>query len=95
MNTDSKLLGFIIGLLLPIVGIIIFWSGAYGLVGLRDINILLTELQKLSAVISIGLLVNLPAFFLFYWKKKDESARGIIMATFIYAFLVVIIKFVL
>jgi len=95
MASDSKLLGFIIGLLVPIVGIVVFWGGAYGLIGLRDMGILLTELQKLSAVISIGLLANLPAFFLFYWKKKDESARGIIMATFIYALVVVVIKFVL
>ncbi len=95
VKADSKLLGFIIGLILPIIGIFIFWGGAYGSIGLRDMGILLTELQKLSAVISIGLLANLPGFFLFYWKKKDESARGVIMATFVYAFIIVTVKFIL
>lgn len=95
VKADSKLLGFIIGLILPIIGTFIFWGGAYGSIGLRDMGILLTELQKLSAVISIGLLANLPGFFLFYWKKKDESARGVIMATFVYAFIIVTVKFIL
>ena len=95
VKADNKLLGFIIGLILPIIGIFIFWGGAYGIAGLRDMGILLTELQKLSAVISIGLLANLPGFFLFYWKKKDESARGVIMATFVYAFIIVTVKFIL
>ena len=60
VKADSKILGFIIGLILPIIGTFIFWGGAYGSIGLRDMEILLTELQKLSAVISIGLLANLP-----------------------------------
>lgn len=95
MNMNSKLPGFLIGLVLPLVGIVIFWGAAYGLAGLRDMGILLDEPQKLSAVISIGLLANLPAFFGFYWKKWDESARGVIMATFIYAIPIVYIKFLL
>ncbi|MBV6484624.1 MAG: hypothetical protein KFKLKKLM_01134 [Flavobacteriales bacterium] len=31
-----------------------------------------------------GLLVNLGIFFLFYWLKKDQSAKGVIAATFVY-----------
>jgi mannitol-specific phosphotransferase system IIBC component len=95
LKTDSKLLGFLVGMVLPILGIFVFWGGAYGASGLRDMGILLQELDKLSAVISIGLLANLPAFFLFYRFQKDESARGVIMATFVYALVIVIIKFVL
>lgn len=30
------------------------------------------------------LFINLPIFFLFYWLKKDKSARGTIFATLIY-----------
>jgi len=31
-----------------------------------------------------ALLVNLGLFFLFYWLKKDKSARGVLMATLFY-----------
>lgn len=95
LKSDSKLLGFLLGLVLPLVGMTLFWGGAYGISGLRDMDILLHELTQLSAVISIGLLANLPAFFLFYRKRWDESARGVIMATFLYAIPIVYIKFLI
>jgi len=31
-----------------------------------------------------ALLVNLGLFLLFYWLKKDKSARGVLMATLFY-----------
>ena len=30
------------------------------------------------------LFINLGVFFLFYWFKKDKSARGVVFATFLY-----------
>ena len=30
------------------------------------------------------LFINLGIFFLFYWFKKDKSARGVVFATFLY-----------
>ena len=32
-----------------------------------------------------ALLINLGLFFLFYWFKKDKSARGVVFATLVYA----------
>ncbi|MGB0882349.1 MAG: hypothetical protein ACPGSO_05310 [Vicingaceae bacterium] len=32
-----------------------------------------------------ALLVNLGLFFLFYWLKKDKSAKGVLLATLFYA----------
>lgn len=92
---NSKLLGFVIGLILPWVGILLFWQVAPRPGGLTDITVLFDHPNVVAAVISIGLLANLPAFFTFYWKKLDESARGVIMATFLYAIPIVYIKFIL
>jgi hypothetical protein len=92
---NSKLLGFVIGLFLPWIGIFLFWQIAPRPEGLNDITVLFEHPSVVSAVISIGLLANLPAFFGFYWKKFDESARGVIMATFLYAIPIVYIKFIL
>jgi len=30
------------------------------------------------------LFFNLAVFFIFYWLKKDQSARGVILATLVY-----------
>ena len=32
-----------------------------------------------------ALLINLGLFFIFYWLKKDNSAKGVVFATLIYA----------
>jgi len=32
-----------------------------------------------------ALLINLGLFFLFYWLKKDKSAKGVLLATLLYA----------
>ncbi len=32
-----------------------------------------------------ALFVNLGLFFIFYWLKKDKSARGVVLATLFYA----------
>jgi hypothetical protein len=95
LRSDSKLLGFLIGLVLPLVGIMLFWTVAPRPGGLTSITALADHPSVVSAVISIGLLANLPAFFFFYRKQWDESARGVIMATFLYAIPIVYIKFIL
>lgn len=95
LRPDSKLLGFLLGLVLPLVGILLFWTVAPRPGGLNDIRALADHPDVVSAVISIGLLANLPAFFIFYRRKWDESARGVIMATFLYAIPIVYIKFIL
>lgn len=94
-RSDSKLLGFLIGLVLPVVGVLLFWTVAPRPGGLTDIMALTEHPSVISAIISIGLLANLPAFFFFYRKQWDESARGVIMATFLYAIPIVYIKFIL
>lgn len=95
LRSDSKLLGFLLGLVLPVVGIFLFWAIAPRPGGLSSIMVLTEHPTVISAIISIGLLANLPAFFFFYRKQWDESARGVIMATFLYAIPIVYIKFIL
>ncbi|MEO7874104.1 MAG: hypothetical protein ABIT08_16080 [Bacteroidia bacterium] len=45
--------------------------------------------DKWVSVLSLGVIINLGLFFLFYRKQWDRSARGVLAATFIYAFVVV------
>ena len=45
-------------------------------------------------ILSLSVFPNLGLFFIFYKQKKDMAARGVILATFMYAFLVMIAKLI-
>jgi hypothetical protein len=45
-----------------------------------------------APLLSLCVIINLGLFYLFYWKYLNYAARGVIGATFVYAFIVFIIK---
>jgi len=87
---DSRLLGAIAGLILPII--FIFLSYLYQNKTTLDLfwNQLLS-VNIISRVVSLCVIPNLLLFFIFMWKNKLKSAYGVIGATFIYAFIVLIL----
>lgn len=52
------------------------------------------DMKIFLKIISLCVFPNLGFFFLFYRKKYDMAARGVIMATFMYAFLVLVAKLI-
>ncbi|MGB0916836.1 MAG: hypothetical protein ACPGU4_04540 [Flavobacteriales bacterium] len=93
MNKDSTILGLIIGLIAPIIVMLGFWKVQFGHTSLIGFYEVMVQSNNLPGLISIGLLGNLGAFFLFYRMKLDVSARGVIMATLSYGLVIVILKF--
>ena len=51
-------------------------------------------LGMLSKVLSLAAVPNLLLFFVFIWTHKNFSARGVIFATLLVAFVMLILKFV-
>jgi len=47
------------------------------------------------SVLSLGVILNLALFFLYYQLKFDRSAKGVIAASFIYAFAALYYKVIL
>lgn len=75
-------IGAIIGLVLPIVAMN-FILQYYSNFSLR----FLIENPMFSGILNDlkgCLFINLGIFFIFYWLKKDKSARGVVFATFLY-----------
>lgn len=93
MSKDSTILGLIIGLIAPILVMLGFWKYQFGHTSLIGFYEVMVQSGNLPGLISIGLLGNLGAFFLFYRKQLDVSARGVISATFLYGILIVVLKF--
>ncbi|MFT4545886.1 MAG: hypothetical protein ACI9UR_001078 [Bacteroidia bacterium] len=93
MKKDSTLLGFIIGIIAPLLVMLGFWQVQFGHTSLIGFYEVMVQSNNLPGLISIGLLGNLAGFFLFYKLELDVSARGVIMATFLYGLVIVILKF--
>ena len=54
----------------------------------------LITINKLSHVISLSVLINLVIFFMNIKTNRDNQARGVLFATFFYAFIIAILKFI-
>ena len=87
---DNVGIGFLVGFLLPVI---IFF--AVYLIGKSDISILeyTNSLWQLKVLVKLGSLcvfVNSAVFMGFIKLKLEKTARGILGATIIYAFVVLI-----
>jgi hypothetical protein len=80
---DHLLIGLIPGLILPIVimAIILGYYSSFTLQYIIENPLFSPLVNDLKG----ALLANLGLFFLFYWLKKDKSARGVLFSTLLYA----------
>jgi len=84
--------GLIPGIILPLTTLIIIWAVQYA----GGFFEFLKEFQQfglLSKVVSLAAIPNLLLFFLFIWTDRTFSSRGVIFATLILAFLMLVLKF--
>lgn len=84
--------GLIPGIILPLITLIIIWVIKYDGGFLQ----FLKEFQRfglLSKVVSLAAIPNLLLFFLFVWTDRTFSSRGVIFATLILAFVMLVLKF--
>ena len=84
--------GLIPGILLPVLSLIVLWMVKYH-GGFFDFLVLFQQLGMLAKIVSLATLSNLILFFLFIWSDRSFSARGVIFATLVIAFAVLVLKF--
>lgn len=91
---DRMLIGWLIGTIVPIVIFLITYQVKYSemefLVFLKS----MWQMKIFLKLLSLCVFPNLGFFFLFYRNKYDMAARGVLMATFIYAFVVLFAKLI-
>jgi hypothetical protein len=90
---DTLLTGLIPGLVLPILTLIGIWIIKSDK-GLWDFLVQFQELNMLSKMVSLSGIPNLLLFFLFIWTNRNVSARGVVFATIVLAFVMLILKIV-
>jgi hypothetical protein len=89
---DNMLWGLIPGIILPLTTLIIIWVIRYDggfLQFLKDFQ----QIGLLSKAVSLAAIPNLLLFFLFIWTDRTFSSRGVIFATLVVAFLMLVLKF--
>jgi hypothetical protein len=89
---DKFITGFIPGLIMPLAGSYIYHLLFFNYMDTGRFYKHIISNNLFISVLSIGVILNLALFFLFYQLEKDQSARGVIGSTFIYAFIVLYFK---
>jgi len=90
-SLNAVVYGFVPGILLPVIVLIIFWAVRYG----DSFTHFLRNFQQfglLSKALSLATIPNLLLFFVFIWTNRSFSARGVIFATLVMAFVMLVLK---
>jgi len=93
-NRNKMGFGFMLGIALPLLVFFLLYFLSKQELSLAEYLSSLWRLGALLKIVSLSVLPNLILFLYFYQIKYDLAARGVLMATFVYAFVVVLSKLV-
>lgn len=86
LQKDNIKLGLVIGFIAPVFGLFGYYFWKFSLFTLKAFfEVLMAQKSLLSGIISIALIANAILFTLYINKQKDKTARGIFIATCLYA----------
>ena len=90
---DDLRLGLVLGFLAPFLGLAIYYLMRFRLFSVSEfLRVLMIQKSLLSGVVSIALLANAVVFTIYINKHKDQTAKGIFIATCIYAIVALALK---
>ncbi len=86
------LFGFLAGLLATVLGFYLYvefvLNGSF-----QESLTIINNKNLYGQILSIAAIPNLLVFFIFIKKKKDYRARGVLIATFLIAFIILVSQF--
>ncbi len=93
LRNDNLRMGIILGFLAPILGLFIYYFIQFRLFTLEEFfYVLFRQKSLMTAMISISLVANAIIFTIYINTHRDKTARGIFIATCIYAIVALIFK---
>jgi hypothetical protein len=93
IDLNKMWIGILLGLLSPSIAFAGYYLLKYKFMTIHEFINFLKLGDIYTSVISLCVLANLVVFYPFIWKEKWNGARGVLAATFIWAALVLILKF--
>lgn len=85
---DQIWIGFLLGLLVPLITFYIYYYIKFNDLVFVEYLKSLHEYRLLFKIMSLSVLADLPLFYLFLQFKYYSGSRGIVMACFLFAFMV-------
>lgn len=96
MVRDNRKNGFVVGLIAPLFGFVIYYLLRFRAYTLKEFwEVLMMQKSLLSGIISISLLMNILVFTIALNKKRDQLAIGIFIASCIYGIASLCIRWLL
>jgi hypothetical protein len=92
---NSLSLGTILGLIVPIIAILLFYFGKSKTLTFIEFIDYLIYWHIYTKLLSLCVIPNLLLFFIFIWRELYYSARGVLLATFIYTFIIIGLKYLI
>lgn len=87
--------GFLFGLLLPVLALLLYFAFARTDQGVIQFFAETQRIRLLAPLLSLAALLNLAAFYFFLQKNWYKTVQGVITATLCYALTILLLKFVL
>ncbi|MBS1588689.1 MAG: hypothetical protein JST52_03655 [Bacteroidetes bacterium] len=95
MKRNVPIFGLLIGIIFPILGmLVVYLINSAGASFPEFLHALASKHKEAAAVLSLSLVANAIPFIYYTNKRLDLTARGILIATMIYAVLIVLLKYV-
>lgn len=93
IKRDTLVRGMVAGLLAPLLGFYFFNVLFFDYWTISQFTNHILELNLIAPVLSLSIIFNGAAFFLFLRAGADYSARGVLLATMLYGIAVIYFKF--
>ena len=92
---NNMRLGLAIGLVVPLITVFIFYKVKFSHQDIGEFLSTMASKELLSSILSLCVIPNLLAFFISIWTNMLSLARGVLMATFVFALVVVAVKYLI
>lgn len=95
MKRNVPVIGFLIGAVVPMLGfLIVFLIFRQGQTLGDFVDALIHNHQMFAKILTLSLIANLIPFVYCTNKRIDYTARGILIATMLYAVFIILLRFV-
>jgi hypothetical protein len=95
LKRDSIGLGILLGFLAPVLGMFIYYFIQFRMFTLGEFfTVMLQQKSLLNGIVSISLIANAVVFTIYINTHRDRTARGVFIATCVYAILALLWRLV-
>ncbi len=89
---NSQITGLLAGIVLPLISFLMFYLFRYREIPFFEFIMHIYSREILSPLLSLNILPNLILFYLFIRKDYLFSARGVVLATLLFAVIVLFFR---